>query len=213
MKNPQLKEEEWEKVQKEETIMVNRIKSFSEYIGSNNVSESLRYHIDNNISITESIYRPGSKAHLDVLNEALSLYEAGLLKLSSNDSELFDTTDLGKTGIYEGVEVPLDLPLEDFILNEAKYKGREVKLNYPTRGGKKKFQVYVKNPKTGNIKKLEIGDTTGLKAKVSDAKARKSFAARHKCHLKKDKTTAGYWSCRINKYAHLWGGKTYPGYW
>jgi len=64
-----------------------------------------------------------------------------------------------------------------------------------------------------NIKKLGIGDTTGLKAKVSDAKARKSFAARHQCHLKKDKTTAGYWSCRINKYAHLWGGKTYPGYW
>jgi hypothetical protein len=60
---------------------------------------------------------------------------------------------------------------------------------------------------------LQIGDTTGLKAKVSDPKARKSFAARHKCSTKKDRTTAGYWSCRINKYAHLWGGKTYPGYW
>lgn len=191
--------------------MVNRIKSFSEYVGSQAVSESLKYHIDNNVSITESIYRPGSKAHLEVLNEARSLYELGLLKLEKGDSSLFDTTDLGKTGIYEDKIVPLDLPLE--VLNEAEYKGRQVKLNYPTRGGKKKFQVYVKNPKTGNIKKLEIGDTTGLKAKVSDAKARKSFAARHRCHLKKDKTTAGYWSCRINKYAHLWGGKTYPGYW
>ncbi len=191
--------------------MKNRIKSYSEYIGLGNVSESLQYHIDSNISITESIYRPGSNAHLKVLNEARGLYKTGKLNLTKEDSTLFDTTDLGKTGIYEGEVVALDLPLE--ILNEAEYKGRKVKLNYPTRGGSKKFRVYVKNPKTGRVKKLDIGDTTGLKAKVSDPKARKSFAARHKCSTKKDRTTAGYWSCRINKYAHLWGGKTYPGYW
>lgn len=193
--------------------MESRIKSFSEYIGESRVSENLKYHIDNSISIVETVFRPGSDSHIELLTEARELYKSGKLRLRKEDAILFDTTDLGKTAMYEGTLVPLDLPLEDFILNEAKYKGREVKLNYPTRGGKKKFQVYVKNPKTGNIKKLEIGDTTGLKAKVSDAKARKSFAARHKCHLKKDKTTAGYWSCRINKYAHLWGGKTYPGYW
>ena len=188
-----------------------RIKSFSEYVGSEIISESLMYHIDNEISVTESIYRPGSNAHLEVLNEARRLHESGKLILSQGDATLFETTDLGKTGTYRGIEVPLDLPLE--ILNEAKYKGRKVKLNYPTRGGSKKFRIYVKNPKTGKVKQLDIGDTTGLKAKVSDPKARKSFAARHKCHLKKDKTKAGYWSCRINRYAHLWGGKTYPGYW
>jgi hypothetical protein len=193
--------------------MKNRIKSFSEYIGESGVSENLKYHIDNSISIVETVFRPGSDSHIELLNEARELYKLGELKLSKEDAILFDTTDLGKTAMYEGIRVPLDLPLEDFILNEAKYKGREVKLNYPTRGGKKKFKVYVKNPKTGNVKMLQIGDTTGLKAKVSDAKARKSFAARHKCSTKKDKTTAGYWSCRINKYAHLWGGKTYPGYW
>jgi hypothetical protein len=193
--------------------MKNRIKSFSEYIGKNKVSENLEYHIDNSISIVETVFRPGSESHINLLNEARQLYKLGDLKLSNDDAILFDTTDIGKTGIYEGIEVPLDLPLEDFILNEAKYKGREVKLNYPTRGGSKKFKVYVKNPKTGNVKMLQIGDTTGLKAKVSDPKARKSFAARHKCSTKKDRTTAGYWSCRINKYAHLWGGKTYPGYW
>jgi len=193
--------------------MKNRIKSFSQYIGSSSISENLQYHISNSISIVETVFRPGSVSHIELLNEARSLYKSGELQLSGDDAFLFDTTDLGRTGIYEGVVVPLDLPLEDFILNEAKYKGREVKLNYPTRGGSKKFKVYVKNPKTGNVKMLQIGDTTGLKAKVSNPKARKSFAARHKCHLKKDKTTAGYWSCRINKYAHLWGGKTYPGYW
>ena len=52
-----------------------------------------------------------------------------------------------------------------------------------------------------------------LTAKVSNPEARKSFAARHKCSTKKDKTKAGYWACRINRYGYLWGGKTYPGYW
>lgn len=102
---------------------------------------------------------------------------------------------------------------QDGYVFEAKYHGKEVKLNYPMRGGTKKYYVYVKSTK-GNVKKISFGDVHGgLTAKVSDPKARKSFAARHQCHLKKDKTKAGYWACRINKYGHLWGGKTYPGYW
>ena len=61
---------------------------------------------------------------------------------------------------------------------------------------------------------VNFGDVKGgLKSKSSNAKSRKSFAARHKCHLKKDKTKPGYWACRANRYGHLWGGKTYPGYW
>ena len=64
------------------------------------------------------------------------------------------------------------------------------------------------------MKVVNFGDVTGgLTAKVSNPKARKAFASRHKCHLKKDKTKAGYWACRLNKYPHLWNGKTYPGYW
>jgi hypothetical protein len=103
---------------------------------------------------------------------------------------------------------------QDGYIFEAKYHGKEVKLNYPMRGGTKKYQVYVKNPKTGKVKKIAFGDVHGgLTAKVSNPKARKSFAARHNCDMKKDKTKAGYWACRINKYGHLWGGKTYPGFW
>jgi hypothetical protein len=99
-------------------------------------------------------------------------------------------------------------------VNEAEYKGKEVELNKPMRGGTKKYYVYVKNPKTGNVKKIAFGDVHGgLTAKVSNPKARSSFAARHKCSTKKDRTKAGYWACRINKYGHLFGGKTYPGYW
>ena len=52
----------------------------------------------------------------------------------------------------------------------------------------KKYYVYVKDPSTGNIKKVSWGDTTGLKVKLNDPGARKSFAARHKCDQQNDKT-------------------------
>jgi len=185
---------------------MNRIQTFSQFKGSQNISENLKYHIDNNISICESVFRPGSASHIKLLKEAREYYINGFLLLEDIDAELFNTTDLGKTAIYEGVEVALDLVLE------AEYQNKEVELNTPKRGGSKKYVVYVKNPKTGRVKKIQFGDP-GLNAKVSNPKARKSFAARHRCKEKKDKTKAGYWACRINKYAHLWGGKTYPGYW
>ena len=97
---------------------------------------------------------------------------------------------------------------------EAKYQGKEVKLNKPQRGGSKKFFVYTKNPKTGKVVKVSFGGTTGLKAKINNAEARKSFAARHNCATKKDKTKAGYWSCRLPRYASLLGLKSsFGGYW
>lgn len=185
-----------------------RIKSYSQFLGSRAISESLNYHISNGHSITESVYRPGSKAHLEILAEARYLYFTGHLLVEGIDKLLLETTDLGETGFYQGREVALDLPLEVLDLNEEK----NPKLNYPTRGGSKKYVVYVRNQQTGNIKKIQFGDP-GLNAKVSNPKARKSFAARHRCAEKKDRTKAGYWACRINRYAHLWGGKTYPGFW
>ena len=64
-------------------------------------------------------------------------------------------------------------------VNEAEYQGRKVKLNSPKRGGPKKFYVYVKNPKTGRVKKISWGDTTGLSVKAKDRGAVRSFVARH----------------------------------
>ena len=88
---------------------------------------------------------------------------------------------------------------------ESEYKGRDVELNKPKRGGDAKFYVYVKDPKPGNIKKIQWGDTTGLSVKLKDPGARKSFAARHKCDQKKDKTKAGYWACNLPRYAKSLG--------
>lgn len=80
-------------------------------------------------------------------------------------------------------------------LLEAKYQGREVPLNKPMQGDVKKFKVYVKDPKTGNVKKVNFGDPN-MRIKKSNPKRRKSFRARHNCANPGPKTKARYWSCR-----------------
>lgn len=189
--------------------METRLKGFTQFVNeSAQVSENLQYHLANGLSITESVFRPGSDAHIELLTEARDLFFANLIYLNEMDAALFHDTDLGKTGEYAGKIVPLDLVLE------AEYNGKQVELGKPMRGGAKKYHVYVMNPSTKRVKKIAFGDVHGgLTAKVSNPKARKSFAARHNCKEKTDRMKAGYWACRINRYAHLWGGKTYPGYW
>jgi hypothetical protein len=88
---------------------------------------------------------------------------------------------------------------------DAEYRGRKVSLNKPTRGDVKKFKVYVKDPKTGNVKKVNFGHggtsakrkgEKTMKIRKSNPKARKSFRARHNCDNPGPKTKARYWSCR-----------------
>ena len=85
---------------------------------------------------------------------------------------------------------------------EAEYQGRKVKLNKPMQGDVKKFKVYVKDPKTGNVKKVNFGHGgssvkgKSMRIRKSNPKARKSFRARHNCSNPGPKTKARYWSCR-----------------
>ena len=103
-------------------------------------------------------------------------------------------------GIYEGVTVPLEQPMLEFE------EDSDPEINKPKRsGGPTKYVVYVKDPKTGNVKKVTWGDTTGLKVKLNDPEARKSFAARHKCSTQKDRTSAAYWACNLPRYAKSLG--------
>jgi len=81
------------------------------------------------------------------------------------------------------------------LVYEAEYQGRKVTLNKPTRGDVKKFKVYVKDPKTGNVKKVNFGDKK-MRIKKSNPKRRKSFRARHNCDNPGPKTKARYWSCK-----------------
>jgi len=90
-------------------------------------------------------------------------------------------------------------------MDEAKYQGREVPLGKPMRGDVKKFKVYVRNPKTGNIKKVNFGHggksarrlgQKTMRIRKSDPARRKSFRARHNCDNPGPRTSARYWSCR-----------------
>ena len=84
---------------------------------------------------------------------------------------------------------------EDQQLDEADYHGRKVPLGKPMRGDVKKFKVYVKDPSTGNIKKVNFGDPN-MRIKKSIPARRKSFRARHNCDNPGPRTKARYWSCR-----------------
>ncbi len=117
--------------------------------------------------------------------------------------EFEDITVISKEGYL--LMKTFDENQTDMHFFEAQYQGKEVELNKPKRGGSKKFYVYVKDPKTGNVKKVSFGDTTGLSAKINNPEARKSFAARHKCDTANDKTKASYWSCRLPHYAKSLG--------
>ena len=89
-------------------------------------------------------------------------------------------------------------------LFEAEFKGKDVPLNKPKRGGSKAYYVYVRDPKTKKIKKVSFG-SGGLRAKIKNKEARNAFAARHNCKNKKDRTKAGYWSCNLPRYASALG--------
>ena len=104
--------------------------------------------------------------------------------------------DLGKFDMYQGNHVPLDCPM---------IEERDVELNKTNGGGPKKYYVYVKDPATGNVKKVTFGDTTGLRVKLDDKEARKSFVARHNCENPGPKTKARYWSCNLPRYAKQLG--------
>ena len=251
---------------------------------------SLQYHIDNNLTLSENVYRYSSDEFINLFKEARDAWRDGYITLNEQDEDLLETTDIGEYGDYNGIKVPLDLPMaspkhnnalfeigclidemienEDTIdealsidemidyelvkelvesiggtinmenfrkaveiqnetfdysgfdmlkasvdyIPEAEYRGKKVKLNKPKRGGSKKFYVYVKSKK-GNVKKVSFGDTN-LSVKLKQRGARASFAARHKCAQKKDKTKAGYWSCRLPRYAKLLGLKSsFSGFW
>jgi len=168
--------------------------SFKNY--RDNISEAVHYHVNNNIPLAENVYRIHSEEFYRLFREARELYNEGVLELSSDwDKQLLES-DIGEFGIYEDQKVPLDIPI-------AEEEKKTPPLNKPKRGGPKKFYVFVKDG--DKIKKVTWGDTTGLSVKLKDPKARKSFAARHRCDQQKDKTKAAYWACNLPRYAKSLG--------
>ena len=149
----------------------------------------------------EGLYR------LESIKKMLKQYPKELAKLKSNPQyPAFDMNYDELVKWYKSVS--------NFTLQEAKKKKKKnPPLNKPKRGGSKAYYVYVKDPRTKKVKKVSFG-SGGLKAKINNKKARNAFAARHKCSTKTDKTKAGYWSCRLPRYAKLLGLKSsFTGFW
>ena len=154
--------------------------------GKKSAKESLNMNIDQIIfeETREFVFREVIQPHL---TEAF-LEDGSPVCVGCLNEQLFEAT--------------CDCP---HLVYEAEYQGRKVTLNKPTRGDVKKFKVYVKDPKTGNVKKVNFGHGGSsakakgektMKIRKSNPKARKSFRARHNCDNPGPKTKARYWSCK-----------------
>lgn len=174
------------------------------------ISDALKYHVENNMTLTNNAFRIYSEGYFKLVNEVRELWSKGKIDLNEEDLLMVES-DLGKKVKIGDEYIYLDAPYisetetEEDILSEVKHHGKNVNLGKPFRtpGGPKKFAVYVRKP-GGGIKKVTFGDPK-LKVKNANKKAAKSFRARHKCSQKKDRTTAGYWSCHVGRYAKQLG--------
>lgn len=145
------------------------------------VSEGFKYHLENGLDITNSIYRIGSQAYDDLFEETKQYWDEGNIIISDKAAWMAKNLEVGKPAIFDG---------------------RKVKLDSPSRGGDAKFIVYHNSGKKDDDDnviaiKIEWGDTSGLSIKNDDPKAAASYWARHQCDMKKkmDPSKAGFWSC------------------
>lgn len=177
---------------------------------STQISESLKYHINNNLSLTNNVFRVYSEKYFELVNEVRQLWKEGKIKLNEEDtlmveSNLGEKIKIGKEYVYLDAPYISETWTEEEILEEAEHRGKKVNLGKPFRtpGGPKKFAVYVRKP-GGGVKKVTFGDPN-LRVRNRNKGAAKSFRARHRCDQKKDRTTAGYWSCNVGRYAKQLG--------
>ena len=130
-----------------------------------------------------------------------TLIESYILELADDSILLDATADI--MSVLESWNLLSDQESQDTVIletvdddmAEAKYHGREVPLGKPMKGDVKKSKVYVRDPSTGNIKKVNFGDPN-MRIKKSIPGRRKSFRARHNCANPGPRTKARYWSCR-----------------
>ena len=171
------------------------------------IQEAIEWHLTTKTPLVENPFRRYSDSWFQFFIEMRQRVRDGSLVLENMLDNDIIASDLGTFAEYQGKSVPLDCPMLE-PLEEAEYKGRQVSLNKPKRsaGGPKKYYVYVKNPKTGNVKKINFGDVSGgLTTKISNPARRKAFASRHNCEKKTNKLSSGYWACRVPQHTSSLG--------
>lgn len=148
------------------------------------VSDALKYHIENDMSLTNNVFKVYSEGYFNLVNEVRDLYNEGKIDLNYKDklmveSDLGKKVKIGKQYIY--LDAPYVYETEENTLTESK-----------TPRERKKFAVYTKS-KTGGLKKITFGESKLVVKESSN------------CLQKTDRTTVGYWSCNIGRYAKQLG--------
>lgn len=158
------------------------VKTFENW---SNVSPELKAHLEEDLDLTNSLFRLGSDKYTELFEEVKQYWDKGNIILKGPSGWMAKNLEVGTDAVYK--------PRGG---NQTK-----VKLDTPSRGGKAKFIVYRNSGKTdkeGNIvaKKIEWGDPSTT-VKNEDPKRAASFWARHGCDkaAKMDPMKAGFWAC------------------
>ena len=158
------------------------VKTFEDF----QVSEGFRYHMENGLDITNSVYRIGSDAYKQLFEETKKYWDEGNIILKDKAAWMAKNLEVGAKAKFK----------------DAGDRMIDVELDTPFRGGDKKFYVYHNSGKKdddGKIiaVKIQWGDASGLSIKNDDPGAAASFWARQQCDLKKsmDPLTPKFWAC------------------
>ena len=214
----------------DQAILETHLGNFGMYEGEEVPLDMPMVHEEKSESVKDDIYDIGDKIYKDVYTSVnltstdktvrVRDFERKDPKFKQRVKDYIKSKGLESQRDGNDFEIYLDKG-RDFkgipLLNEAKKKAKSKKkdppLGKPKRGGSKAYYVYVRDPKTKKIKKVSFG-SGGLRAKIKNKEARKRFAKRHNCDKKKDRTTAGYWSCNLPRYAEQLGlGSNMSTFW
>jgi hypothetical protein len=148
------------------------------------ISNSLQYHIDNGMTLTENAFMFYSEGYFNLVNEVRDLWKEGKIGLNEDDilmveSDLGIKVKIGKEYVY--LDAPYIYETEEDILSEGKTSERP-----------KKFAVYTKS-KTEGVKKVIFRDSNSI---LKESK---------NCSRKTDRTTSEYWSCNVGRYTNQLG--------
>jgi hypothetical protein len=175
------------------------------------ISEGLKYHIDNKLSITESIFRLGSDAYLDLVNEVRSLHADGKINLNEDDTYIVEKLQTGKKGTWKNPKTGKkeSVTLDDPHLRKPSEPTENLYIVYrPNEKGEK-------DPDTGLVKAIVIGfgekppaGKPDVRQKHQEEGRRKAFLARHKCAEEKNQYGANWWACNMHLFWNQLGLKT-----
>lgn len=161
------------------------------------LEEAVKYHLDNNISITENVFRPGSDMFFQLIGEAKRLYREGKYTPADEYEKDLLNSDIGEKVMFEGKEVMLDFPFVQEINEEESDPTGGKGIGKPFRSGGG-GAVYVRTG-DGGVRKVNFSQS-GMRKRINEPARVRSFVARHHCLTNKDKTSASYWACRWPRY-------------